>query len=132
MSVQILRAVTQHVNYLAMVRKCLAEGGEYCKCTDHHNCGFGKWYDGDGGVLIREMASPGAEALWAEIAVHHAAFHDASIAAVMTREGDGTIQEREAEMVQCSTLLVNRLLELDAMAPKMGPFSRVPGAATRR
>lgn len=119
MAIQILRAVTQHVNYLGMVRKCLAEGGERCKCTDHHSCAFGKWCDGEGSGLIREMASPGADALWAQIGAHHAAFHDASLAAAESRERDAAAAlQRETEMIQCSTLLVNRLLELDAMAPK--------------
>ncbi len=114
MAIQILRAVTQHVNYVKMVRTCLAKGSEDPHCCDHSSCQFGQWYEKDGNELIRDMGVPEATALWTEIGQHHEAFHCTSIAAVNARRTDATrARQMETAMLQRSTLLVNRLLALD-------------------
>ncbi|MDD2794964.1 CZB domain-containing protein [Acidocella sp.] len=114
MAIQILRAVTQHVNYLKMVRRCLEQGPEHSLCCDHHSCLFGKWYDSDGSAMIEAMKLPEATRLWGEIGQHHEIFHDDSIAAVQARGADMAHASRlETAMMQRFTLLVNRLLALD-------------------
>jgi hypothetical protein len=121
MAIQILRAVTQHVNYLGMVRRCLVDGVENSRCCDHHSCLFGKWYDTDGTAMIEELQLFKATELWSEIGMHHEHFHAESMAVV---EMAGTDLERarkmETGMMQRSAIMVNRLLELDALVSAKG------------
>ncbi|WP_363238199.1 CZB domain-containing protein [Acidocella sp.] len=104
------------MNYLKMVRRCLEQGTEHCRCCDHHSCLFGKWYDSDGSAMIQAMKLPEATRLWGEIGHHHEIFHGDSLAAVQARGADMASANRlETAMMQRSTLLVNRLLALDEM-----------------
>ena len=116
MAIQILRAITQHVNYVQMVRRCLVKKSETAQCCDHSSCQFGLWYENDGSDLIQGMGVPEATALWTEIGQHHEAFHRTSIAAVQARGADTQrARQMETAMLQRSTLLVNRLLALDGI-----------------
>ena len=121
MAIQILQAITQHVNYVAMVRRTMAEGLEHSRCCDHHSCKFGKWYDSDGTQMITALASPDASALWTEIGRQHETFHQESMAAVNSRASNMELaMGLETAMLQRSTVLVNRLLELDSLVTKKG------------
>lgn len=120
MAIQILRAVTQHVNYLGMVRRCLVEGVEKSRCCDHHSCAFGKWYDTDGTAMVEALNLPEASALWEEIRVNHEKFHVESMAVIETIPTDmDQAMKLETAMMQRSTLLVNRLLQLDVIVSKV-------------
>ncbi|WP_297370701.1 CZB domain-containing protein [Acidocella sp.] len=121
MAIQILQAITQHVNYLAMVRRTIADGVEHSRCCDHHSCKFGTWYDSDGTGMVNRLATDDITALWREIGRQHEAFHAESMAAV---EALATDQAKavalETAMMQRSTLLVNRLLDLDTLVTRAG------------
>jgi hypothetical protein len=120
-AIEILQAITQHVNYLGMVRRSVAEGVQNSRCCDHHSCLFGKWYDTSGTEMVSGMANPEASRLWTEIGQLHETFHTESFTAVQRRDTDmDEALKLETAMMQRSTVMVNRLLDLDALVTKHG------------
>ncbi len=121
MPIQLLQALTQHANYLKMVRKCLDKGEAHCTCTDHHSCKFGQWFYGEANNIYRNHENHIVVKLWKEIEEHHIEFHQHSLKALdhlrnsvdTESEAVKAMKNCETEMMKRSTFLVNRLLELD-------------------
>lgn len=120
MAIELLQAMAQHANYLKMVNRCFSDGVDHCRCTSHHDCKFGKWFYADGTAQFGTHGNPEIVRLWNDIEIHHMRFHEHSLQAVAyLRQDNGKEQfadlfaESETKMMQCSTVLVNKLLELD-------------------
>lgn len=122
MDVELLQALSQHANYLKMNRKCIEQGGEHCRCVSHRDCSFGKWFYSRGTDKMSKISDPEVNRLWSEIEEAHIQFHQHSLNLqnhqLSSERGEITkdlamMADDETRMMQKSTILVNRILEMD-------------------
>ncbi len=122
MNIELLKALAQHANYMKMVRKCIDQGGELCRCVSHRDCAFGKWFYSTGVDQINGISDPEVTRLWSEIEDAHIQFHQYSLnlqSHHLSSEHEEELKDmdmmaaEETRMMQKSTILVNRILEID-------------------
>lgn len=123
MAIELLQSLAQHANYLKMIHKCISQGAEHCRCTTHRDCRFGQWFYDAGIRQIAALEDAEIQRLWDEIKKNHILFHQLSFDLVeKSHAADGipsrAAAEDETKMMQCSTIMVNRLLELVALLSK--------------
>ena len=112
MIVDSMKQIPAHMRYVKRV-EMTCKGEDDFKGTLHTECAFGRWYYDDGEDLAAQLPPLALEA-WIEIGKIHKAFHDESQEALKC-QGNGDVSPYITEMLRLSSVLVQRILELDAM-----------------
>jgi len=103
----IISAIAEHTAHLRKIREHIADGREY-KHSSHKECVFGQWLNHDATQSIIHQHSE----LWEEIGVVHTDFHHIAKNLAETTDTQHALI-LETKLWQKSTILTNRLLELD-------------------
>ncbi|HHJ80238.1 MAG TPA: hypothetical protein ENJ65_01240 [Candidatus Tenderia electrophaga] len=123
-----IQRLNDHVQYLKKIQATLDGNGDF-QGTAHTECKLGRWLFGAGSdeaVLI----GADAKALFDSLIEPHERFHLASRQALDSQQA-GDMVSAEAtltEMHKLSTVLINKLLELDRLAnlsPAPAPLAAV-------
>jgi hypothetical protein len=115
-SIAILRAISQHSNYLEMVRVSVADDGKNSHCCSCHDCAFGKWFYADGAAVVAAQKDPAVTSVYSKIADAHEKFHELSFKAVAAAASDKAASRAlETEMMRTSSSMVGLLLEFDGL-----------------
>lgn len=109
--------INDHVQYLKKINRTL-EGQDSFQGCSHTECKLGKWIYGDGETEIAALNNPKAQELFEELKEPHQRFHQVSADALAKQQAgdpDGA-QQSITEMHKLSTIIYNKLLELDKLS----------------
>jgi hypothetical protein len=109
--------MNDHVQYLKKINKTL-EGQDTFQGCSHTECKLGQWMYGEGEAEVATITNPRAMEVFEELKEPHQHFHQASadaLAKQLAGDKDGA-QQSITEMHKLSTVVYNRLLELDKLS----------------
>jgi len=108
--------LNDHVQYLKKIQATLEGKGDF-QGTDFHDCKLGKWIYSEGPEESSTISDE-ARKLFDTLLEPHQRFHEWSHEAVQKQQaGDSAGAEAAVtEMHKLSTVLVNKLLELDKLS----------------
>jgi len=109
--------MNDHVQYLKKINKTL-DGQESFQSCSHTECKLGQWMYGEGEAEVATIANPRVKEVFEELKEPHQQFHQASadaLAKQLAGDKDGA-QQSITEMHKLSTVVYNRLLELDKLS----------------
>ncbi len=108
--------LNDHVQYLKKIDAAL-KGQTDFQGTDHYQCKLGKWLYGEGLQEITQMKNPRAKEIFQSMLEPHERFHTLG-KQVLAKQQAGDLEGAKRALTELhtySTLLSNKLLELDTM-----------------
>lgn len=108
--------LNDHVQYLKKIDAAI-RGLSNFEGTDHYQCKLGRWLYGEGQQEIIAMQSQKAKEIFESLFQPHERFHywaHKALERKQVHDEEGTKQAM-TELYICSTLLSNKLLELDKL-----------------
>jgi len=111
-----MKRLNDHIQYLKKIDATLNAKGDF-QGTDHAECQLGQWLCGEGTAEVKAMSDSRAKAVFDSLLEPHQKFHSMSHQALeKKRSGDEAgVKAALTEMHLLSTVLTNKLLELDGM-----------------
>jgi hypothetical protein len=109
--------INDHVQYLKKINHTLNGQDDFQGCS-HAECKLGKWIFGEGEAEVNALENPLAKEVFDSIKEPHEHFHQASTDALAKQQAgdkDGA-QQSITEMHKLSTIVYNKLLELDKLS----------------
>lgn len=109
--------INDHVQYLKKINRTLNGQDSFQGCS-HAECKLGQWIYGDGEKEVGALNNPEAIDIFEALKEPHERFHQASAEALAKNESGDKVGAQQAitEMHKLSTLVYNRLLELDKLS----------------
>ncbi len=118
--IKILRAVSQHANFINNIERVLQSGiRDDFPCPNHTECQFGSWYYGEGAECMVEELNVEVRKLWDEIGQLHEQFHKEFCGAV--KGGNQT-----TEGLKISNILIQKLMLLDEKLKSLPDTASAP------
>jgi hypothetical protein len=111
--------INDHVQYLKKINRTL-EGQDTFQGCAHTECKLGKWIYGEGEAEVAALENPHAKEVFDSLKEPHEHFHQASATALakqLSGDKDGA-QQSITDMHKLSTVVYNKLLELDKLSSK--------------
>lgn len=111
--------INDHVQYLKKINRTL-EGQETFQGCSHTDCKLGQWIYGNGEVEVTALENSRAREVFDSLKEPHEQFHQASadaLAKQLAGNKDGA-QQSITDMHKLSTIIYNKLLELDKLGSK--------------
>ncbi|HEC85057.1 MAG: hypothetical protein DRR08_03410 [Candidatus Parabeggiatoa sp. nov. 2] len=111
-----LKRLNDHVQYLKKIDAAIKGESDF-QGTPHRDCQLGQWLYDEGGAEVAAMENSNAKEVFESLLEPHERFHTISKEALeKKRAGDEAgAQAILTEMHVLSTLITNKLLELDGM-----------------
>lgn len=111
-----MKRLNEHVQYLKKMDARLKNDSDFPGCS-HVDCELGKWLYNQGKEEIANMKDPNAQKLFDSLFDPHERFHQVGREALQKKdEGDeAAVKKLMTEMHVLSTIITNKLLELDSM-----------------
>lgn len=111
-----LKRLNDHIQYLNKINAAL-EGKIDFQGVSHHECQLGQWLYGEGEAEVMAMQDSRAKDIFDSMRIPHEQFHILSQIALEKKQAGDEAGAKQAltQMHACSTLLTNKLLELDQM-----------------
>jgi len=109
--------MNDHVQYLKKINHTLNGQDSFQSCS-HTECKLGQWMYGDGKTEIAALGNPKIQEVFEALKEPHEQFHRASAEALAKNQSGDKVGAQQAitEMHKLSTLVYNRLLELDKLS----------------
>ncbi|MEY3219089.1 MAG: hypothetical protein RIT27_446 [Pseudomonadota bacterium] len=109
--------INDHVQYLKKINRTL-DGQDTFQGCSHSECKLGKWIYGEGESEVAALNNPRAIELFEALKEPHLQFHNMSQLALEKNLAGDKIGAQQAitEMHKLSTIVYNRLLDLDKIA----------------
>lgn len=112
-----LMRLNDHVQYLKKIEKTLEGSGDFAG-SEHTDCNLGKWIFNEGPDEVAALSDPKAKEVFESIKEPHERFHTISREALQKKQAgdDAGAKAASTEMHKLSTVLTNKLLQLDSMS----------------
>lgn len=112
-----LMRLNDHVQYLKKIENTLKGKAEFSGCV-HTECKLGQWIYNEGSAEVAALTDPRAQEVFDSLKEPHERFHVISHEALAKQQAGDEAGAKSAstEMHKLSTVLTNKLLELDAMS----------------
>jgi hypothetical protein len=111
-----MKRLNDHVQYLKKVDAAVKGDSDF-EGTAHETCELGKWLYNEGPQEVAAMTDGRAQEVFDSLLEPHQRFHDLGKKALDQKQtGDGAaVRAAVTEMHIVSTIITNKLLELDSM-----------------
>lgn len=111
-----MKRLNDHIQYLKKIDATLNGKGDF-QGTDHAECQLGKWLYGEGVAEIEALSNSKAKEVFDSLFEPHQKFHAISRQALEKKQAgdEAGVKAALTEMHLLSTILTNKLLELDGM-----------------
>jgi hypothetical protein len=112
-----LMRLNDHIQYLKKIDATLKGQSDF-QGTSHHDCKLGKWLYGEGPAEIASMKDSKAKEVFDSMLEPHERFHAFGKEALEKKQAtdDDGMKQAVTGMYTLSSILTNKLLELDRMA----------------
>lgn len=112
-----MKRLNDHIQYLKKIDATLNNKGDF-QGTAHEECHLGKWLYGEGAAEVEAIQNSKAKEIFDSLLEPHQKFHMMSRQALENKlAGDEAgVKAALTEMHLLSTILTNKLLDLDGMS----------------